>query len=141
MLMSSVSDKRLNSWSSRRCILRALRIHILTLIVFAAPFCVFAADADPAPNLKTHPLGAKVDHRLLPQVLAIRSKTVTDAQAAKAITAIHTRAITAPADPTLLGVRIDTIVNADSLKQIAATGATIISTAPQWNAVCVMATA
>jgi PKD repeat protein len=119
--------------------LRTFRILILALFALVAPI-VFAADAEPAPNLKTHPLAGKVDHRLLPQVLAIRAKTATDAQAAKAVTAVHTRAVTAKGDATQLGVRIDTTVTPETLKAIAATGATIVSSAPQWNAVCVMAT-
>ncbi|MCY3022446.1 MAG: autotransporter-associated beta strand repeat-containing protein [Planctomycetota bacterium] len=86
------------------------------------------------------PLARKLDVRLIPHVKALRDKKVTARDAAEAIKQEHgpILARTDAADAFL--VRLDCRVTDALLKQIAATGAVITHSTPQWRTVMALAT-
>ncbi len=88
-----------------------------------------------------HPLAHKVDARLLDALDALHANNTTDAQAATDIKAAHPRSVSrSTANVNQFAVRIDAPVSENLLTLIKATGATVTSTAPQWNTICVLAT-
>ena len=87
-----------------------------------------------------HPLAHKVDARLIGALDALHANATTDAKAATDLKAAHPRSVARTANADQIAVRIDAPVTDALLAAIGATGATITTSAPEWDTTCVLAT-
>jgi hypothetical protein len=122
--------------SSAKVLHRSL---ILASLFVLSLHCGFAQEAQ-VRDKGFGPLGGKVDARLIPTLKAFQNQQTTDQQGVAAVKKMHPRAIaSAPADRLI--VRLDVpALDAAKLARIAATGATVLHSAPQWNDVTLAAT-